>query len=277
MSLAEKNRATEPVRYRNQATQRVLSVLAAFAGHEGSRGVSEVAHELGMNKNMAYRALATLTAEGYLTRDASGERYQLGPRLLAYAAATANESDIVALSRPVLEELHQLTGESVYLSIIVGRNRVTVDDIQAQGARVLRSQRGSPVPLHCTKMSRVLLAHLSDAEIGEYLAAAAPLPRPNRFPDPPSETAAGVWEDVRAIRTIPHVLWRNPHHASAAYAIFPIRDAPGRAHAIVTVGGPRERFDLKEIEAALPRMRTILEPLEREARLFPAPPFLVDA
>jgi DNA-binding IclR family transcriptional regulator len=196
---------------------------------------------------------------------------------LAYAAATANESDIVALSRPVLEELHQLTGESVYLSIIVGRNRVTVDDIQAQGARVLRSQRGSPVPLHCTKMSRVLLAHLSDAEIGEYLAAAAPLPRPNRFPDPPSETAAGVWEDVRAIRTIPHVLWRNPHHASAAYAIFPIRDAPGRAHAIVTVGGPRERFDLKEIEAALPRMRTILEPLEREARLFPAPPFLVDA
>jgi IclR family KDG regulon transcriptional repressor len=276
MNLAEKNTA-EPVRYRNQATQRVLSVLAAFAGNPGARGVSEVARELGMNKNMAYRALATLTAEGYLMRDASGERYQLGPRLLAYAVGTANESDIVSLSRPVLEQLHRLTGESVYLSIIVGRNRVTVDDIQAQGARVLRSQRGSPVPLHCTKMSRVLLAHLSDAEIAEYLTAAAPLPRPNRFPDPPSETSAGVWDDVHAIRDVAYVLWRNPQNASAAYAIFPICDAAERAHAIVTVGGPRERFDLEEIEGALPRMRAILEPLEREARLFPAPPFLVDA
>jgi DNA-binding IclR family transcriptional regulator len=276
MSLRERD-ASEPVRYRNQATQRVLSVLTAFAGHADSCGVSEIARELGMNKNMTYRALATLTAEGYLTRDVSGERYQLGPRLFAYAIGAANESDIVALSRPVLEQLHQLTGESVYLSIVVGRNRVTVDDIQAQGARVLRSQRGSPVPLHCTKMSRVLLAHLRDGEIAEYLAAAAPLARPNRFPDPPSETAAGVWEDVHDIRAVPYVLWRNPHQASAAYAIFPVQDSAGRSHAIVTVGGPRERFDLKEIETALPRMRAILEPLEREARLFPAPPFLVDA
>ena len=276
MSPAEKQ-AAAPVRYRNQATQRVLSVLTAFAAHLDSRGVSEIARELGMNKNMAYRALAALTNEGYLTRDSSGERYQLGPRLFAYAAGAANESDIVALSRPVLEQLHQLTGESVYLSIVVGRNRVTIDDIQGHGARVLRSQRGSPVPLHCTKMSRMLLAHLSDREIGEYLAAAAPLPRPNRFPDPPSETAAGVWEDVEAIRAVPYLLWRNPHLASAAYAIFPIQDSAGRPHAIVTIGGPRERFDLTEIEAALPRMRTILEPLEREARLFPAPPFLVDA
>ena len=276
MSWPEKT-APEPVRYRNQATQRVLSVLAAFAGYAEPRGLSEIARELGMNKNMAYRALATLVGEGYLMRDDSGERYQLGPRLFAYAAGTANQTDIVALSRPVLEQLHALTGESVYLSIIVGRNRVTVDDIQAQGARVLRSQRGSPVPLHCTKMSRVLLAHLRDAEIEEYLAAAAPLPRPNRFPDPASETAEGVLEDVRAIRAVSYVLWRNPHHLSAAYGIFPIRDAAGRAHAIVTVGGPRERFDLEQIEAMLPRMRAILEPLEREARLFPAPPFLVDA
>jgi len=276
MSPSEKE-AAEPVRYRNQATQRVLSVLTAFASHLHSRGVSEIARELGMNKNMAYRALGTLTAEGYLTRDSSGERYELGPRLFAYAVGTGNESDIVALSRPVLEQLHQLTGESVYLSIVVGRNRVTVDDIQGQGARVLRSQRGSPVPLHCTKMSRMLLAHLSDREIAEYLSAAAPLPRPNLIPDPQSETTAGVWEDVHAIRAVPYLLWRNPHHASAAYAIFPIQDSAGRPHAVVTIGGPRERFDLTEIEAALPRMRRILEPLEQEARLFPAPPFLVDA
>ncbi len=273
MTLAEPA-IPEPPRYRNQATQRVLSVLLAFAESGEPRGVTELSRALSMSKNMVHRALTTLTAEGYLTRDPSGERYQLGPRVLALGVGTSGETDIVALARPALEQLHALTAESVYLSIIVGHDRVTVDDIQAQGARVLRSQRGSPVPLHCTKMSRVLLAHLTDAEIAGYLAAAAPLRRPGRFPDPPSETAAGVWEDVRAIRAVPYVLWRNPLLSSAAYAIFPIRDAQARAHAIVTIGGPRERFDLPDIEALLPRMRAILEPLEREAQAFPAPPFL---
>ena len=57
-------------------------------------------------------------------------------------------------------------------------------------------------------------------------------------------------------------------------AIFPILDAGGRPHAIVTIGGPRERFDLPDIARLLPRMRAILEPLETQARLFPAAPFL---
>src|SRR6266581_4805312 len=169
---------TAPREYRNQAANRVFAVLLAFAGRHDSRGVSELARELGTNKNMIHRALTTLVSGGYLTRDETGERYQLGFRLLALKTGVAGESDIVALARPALEQLHALTGESVYLSIIVGRNRVTVDDIQAQGPRVLRSARGHPVPLHCTKMSRTLLANLSDAEIDDYLKKASPLHRP---------------------------------------------------------------------------------------------------
>ena len=271
------NSAESGVRYRNQATRRVLTVLLALADGPRPRGVSELARVLGMNKNMVHRALATLTSAGYATRDPSGELYQPGPRLLSLSRSSAGETDIVALAHPVLEHLHALTHESVYLSIIVGRNRVTVDDIQAEGARVRRSQRGHPVPLHCTKMSRVLLAHRSDSEVADYLEAAAPLHREQHIPDPLSETAQGVWQDIKSIRKAAQVLWRNPHHTSAAYAIFPVCDAANRAHAIITIGGPRERFDIPQIEARLPEIRGVLEPLEREARLIPAPVFVVEA
>jgi DNA-binding IclR family transcriptional regulator len=267
---------TGPKKYRNQAATRVLKVLGGFLGHDRPCGVSELARELSFNKNMVHRALTTLLSENLLTRDETGERYQLGYRWFAFAVADASEFDIVALARPCLEQLHALTGESVYLSIIVGRNRVTVDDIQAQGQRVLRSRRGDPVPLHCTKMSRVLLAHLSDEDVDDYLDAASPLERPLAFPDPPSRSRTGVWRDIREIRAVPYVLWRNPHLSSAAYAILPILDANKRPHAIVTIGGPRERFDLPRIEALLPRIGAIVAPLETHARLFPAPAFLVD-
>ena len=264
-------------RYRNQAAQRVLAVLASFIGQDGPRGVTEISRELALSKNLVHRALSTLAAEKYLVRDRTGERYQLGPKLLALNQSIARDFDIVALARPALEALHAATGESVYLSIIVGRNRVTVDDIVAQGARVLRSPRGHPVPLHCTKMSRTLLAHLSDSEIDGYLKKASPLYRPQRFPDPASESAKAVWKDIAEIRSGPYVLWRNPHLTSAAYAIFPVLDEARRPHAIVTVGGPRERFDLDRIRALLPQMRAALEPLERQARLLAAPLFLVDS
>src|SRR2546423_798674 len=230
--VTNRSSSGERVPYRNQAAQRVLTVLLALADAPGTRGVTGLSRVLGMNKNMVHRALSTLVSAGYAARDASGQLYMQGPRLLSLAPDSRSETDIVALARPVLERLHALTRESVYLSIIVGRNRVTVDDIQAEGARVLRSQRGAPVPLHCTKMSRVLLAHLKDDEIAAYLAAAAPLARPQRFPDPASESRQAVWADVRAIRQTPFVLWRNPHHSSAAYRQFPLLYASGPLHAI---------------------------------------------
>ena len=275
--ITTENASGTGVRYRNQATRRVLTVLLALAESPRPRGVSELARALGMNKNMVHRALTVLCASGYAARHSSGELYQPGPRCLLLSRSSAAETDIIALAHPVLERLHALTHESVYLSIIVGRNRVTVDDIQAEGARVLRSQRGHPVPLHCTKMSRVLLAHRGDSEIAGYIEAAAPLHRAQHIPDPLSESAEGIWQDITSIRKSGYVLWRNPHHTSAAYAIFPVCDGSNRAHAIVTIGGPRERFDIPQIEAMLPEIRAVLEPLEREARLTPAPGFMVDA
>jgi DNA-binding IclR family transcriptional regulator len=267
---SERTLAPPTPAYRNQAAQRVLQVLSAFNG-AGTRGVTELAQALGMSKNMVHRALSTLLDEGYVARDASGLRYQLGTRVLALGEGDPGEFDMISLCRPFLATVHALTRESVYLSIIVGTSRVTIDEILPPGPRVLRSLRGSPVALHCTKMSRVLLAHLSDSEIAAYLDSARPLKRQMPFPDPQSETRDGVLEDVRAIRTMGEVLWRNPHLSSAAYAIFPLLDETQRPHAILTVGGPRERFDIARISGLLPAMQSALQPLREHLKLLPAP------
>jgi DNA-binding IclR family transcriptional regulator len=262
--------------YRNQATQRVLSVLSAFIGR-GVRGVTEVARELAMNKNMAHRALTVLTREGYLTRDASGERYQLGFRVLALNGSEADEFDIATLCRPCLHALHALTGESVFLSIIVGGSRVNIDWIEARGRRVNNGQRGRAVPLHCTRMSRALLACLSDEEIEDYLRIAAPLDRYDAiFPATANESAEEVWEDVRRLRRDGYLVWSNPQQQyGAGYIAFPVLDNVGRPHALVTVGGPFERFGPERINELLPALRKILEPLQQQSKLFPAPPVLM--
>src|SRR5262249_29134855 len=253
MVLSTKARSATPQaapaapRYGNQAAQRVLAVLSCFAGPERDLGVTELALRLGMNKNMVHRALTTLAAQGWVTRAADRSRYQLGARVLMLAG-DEEAFDIRALARPALEELHALTGESVFLSIIVGRARVNVGWIGARGRRVSASQRGRSVPLHCTTMSRALLACLDDREIAAYLASAAPLTRYDEiFPETAGMTAQDVWGDVTRLRRDGYITWRNPQQYGANYIAFPLLDAQGRPHGLVTVGGPRERFGPERI------------------------------
>jgi DNA-binding IclR family transcriptional regulator len=267
--------APQAPRYRNQAAQRVLAVLSCFAGPEPDLGVTELALRLGMNKNMVHRALTTLTAQGFVTRAADRSRYQLGYRVLTLAGDD-DAFDIRALCRPTLEELHALTAESVFLSIIVGRARVNVDWIEARGRRVSASQRGRSVPLHCTKMSRALLACLDDREIAAYLASAAPLTRHDEiFPETAGMTPQDVWDDIARVRRDGFVTWRNPQQYGANYIAFPLLDTQGRPHALITVGGPLERFGPARIAELMAPMRAILQPVAQHARHVAAAPVIV--
>ena len=75
-------------RYRNQAAQRVLAVLSAFAGPEASLGVTELAQRLGTNKNMIFRALATPDHDleiAFYTPPTTVQRARLDRWLAAYA------------------------------------------------------------------------------------------------------------------------------------------------------------------------------------------------
>jgi DNA-binding IclR family transcriptional regulator len=229
-----------------------------------------------MNKNMVHRALTTLAARGFVTRAPDRSRYQLGWRVLTLAGDD-DAFDIRALVRPALEELHALTGESVFLSIIVGRARVNVDWIEARGRRVSASQRGRSVPLHCTTMSRALLACLDDREIAAYLASAAPLTRHDEiFPETAGMTARDVWDDVARLRRDGHITWRNPQQYGANYIAFPLLDRAGRPHALITVGGPLERFGPQRIAELMAPMRAILQPVAQHARHVAAAPVVIE-
>jgi DNA-binding IclR family transcriptional regulator len=165
----------------------------------------------------------------------------------------------------------------VFLSIIVGRSRVNVDWIEARGRRVSASQRGRSVPLHCTTMSRALLAYLDDREIADYLASAAPLTRYDAiFPETANATAQDVWDDIARIRRDGFITWRNPQQYGANYIAFPVLDGGDRPHALITVGGPLERFGPQRIAELMSRMRAVLLPLQQHCRHVPAAPVIIE-
>jgi DNA-binding IclR family transcriptional regulator len=262
--------------YRNQAAQRVLKVLDAFSGRSAPVSAPELCKTLKMTKNMVHRALTLLEAEGLVIRNETEQMYELGPRVLTFANAIAQDSDdIYDISRPYMEMLHNLTGESIFLGIIVGRNRVVIDKIEATGRRIAHSQRGLAVPLHVGKQSRVLLAFLSDAEIEAYLRTAQPLSEfSNLFVDAAHETHADVWRDIRVAREQGYIAWHNPRQwGGGTYVSFAVLDGEQRPHAVISVGAPMERLSPKDLDRLLPQMLQIMSKLRMHTKLLAAPTF----
>jgi DNA-binding IclR family transcriptional regulator len=252
----------------------VLTLLKLFVGGSGTRGITELSRATGMTKSMVHRSLMTLVKTGYITRDSKNDRYRLGHRILDLHVGDET-LDLPALCRPTLERLHELTGESVFLSIIVGGSRVNVDWIEGQGRRVSFGQRGRSVPLHCTKMSRMLLANLLDEEIDAYLAAAAPLDKFDQmFPDMGVTTADSVWRDIRMMRHAQHITWQSPKQFGAAYVAFPIPGADDRLHGIMTIGGPMERFD-PQVAVKQEQINAAITRLQQQCRAFTPPKVVI--
>lgn len=268
------SRSKQPTSRSNKATVRVLGVLSRFIGRRSSWGVTELAEDLGLSKNMAYRALSTLLEQGYVVRDASGARYELGYRVLDLNAGQVQELDVRALCGPAMRQLHELTGESVFLSIIVGRNHITIDSVEAHGMKVSHNPRGLPVPLHASPASRVLLSFLHEDEIAEYIRVASPL---RKFTERTITEPNKLWDEVRLVRRQRYAKGYGDHYTAGTYIAFPVLDGNERPHAAITVGGPIGRFSQARVDELLPAMLRIMEQLNLRSRLYPATSMVIFA
>jgi IclR family transcriptional regulator, acetate operon repressor len=254
----------------NKASARILRVLTCFStGGQKSFGISELSSNLGMTKNMIFRALKTLEVEGFVVRDPHG-RYILGYGAFELCPRGLEVPDIRSLCAPYLRRIHELTGETSMLSIAVGANSVVVDGVEGRGPLLSRVTHGRPIPLHAGPGSRALLAFRSDDEINEYLKAETPLfaVTPTTITDPEA-----LWREIRLVRERGYALGYRDNLTGVTGLAFPVFDADGRVQGAVSVGGPEDQFDDAKLASFIPAIGQIIAQINQHSRLlhFDAP------
>ena len=256
--------ASSPARSLNKSSARILRVLLSFAAAgEKTLGVSELSGSLGMTKNMVFRALNTLTEEGLVVRDPRG-RYALGYRVFDLCPPGLEVPDIRSLCAPYLRRIHELTGETVMLSIAVGPNSVVVDGIEGRGPLLSRVMHGRPIPLHAGPGSRALLAFRPDDEIKQYLQTQGPLAlvTPTTIVNPDA-----LWREIRLVREQGYALGYRDNLSGVTGVAFPVFDADGRVQGAVSVGGPEDQFDDATLASFIPAIGQIVAQLNQRSRL----------
>jgi DNA-binding IclR family transcriptional regulator len=219
-----------------QSLDRGLRILDLLAVRGPELGVTELAQRLGVHKSTASRLLATLREHDLVDQNPQTEKFRLAHGLVRLARAVAGEMDLVRLARPLLQELAEVTRETVNLAVPDGDTIVHIDQITPPQQVVNVNWVGKHVPLHCTSNGKVLLASMSAKDRARILRRALQRYTPRTIVD--SKLLARQLERVRE-EGYAFTLGELEVGLNAVAA--PVRHPDGRAVAVVSVSGPSYR------------------------------------
>jgi IclR family acetate operon transcriptional repressor len=148
----------------------VLSFVLQTPGQAAT--LSEIVNAVHQPLSSTHDLLRAMVAGGLLEVDA-GKRYHPGPVLLRLALQALDQVDIVATSRPHLEELVRKVGHDAYLAIRSGDTVSYVARRPGTYRAALDIRLGEPVPLHSSAVGKLFCAFHTD--LGQRMLA-GPLP-----------------------------------------------------------------------------------------------------
>ncbi|MFD5089452.1 IclR family transcriptional regulator [Amycolatopsis thailandensis] len=230
---------------------RIYQSLRAVAENEPDGATTTtIAREAGLPRPTVHRLLTSLRGVGLVDRTPDTDHWVLGPELYFLGVAAARRYDVTEAALPAVRRLALATGESAFFS--ARRGEETICLIREDGAFPIRSHvlyEGARFPLGVVSAGMVILAHLPQREVDDYLGAV----------DLSAEY--GAQHDVRAIRA--HVAATRTN----GYALNPglvVEGSWGIAAAVFDrAGSPRWALSLTGVEHRfgpdrLPQLGTLL-------------------
>jgi DNA-binding IclR family transcriptional regulator len=236
--------AAESPQASRAVVDKAFTVLEAWHHRGETLGSSELARRTGLPKSTSHRLLGILEAAGLIER--LGSRFQLGGRLHGFSGVLATEypPDLREVCRPFLQDLYELTHETVHLAILDDTDVYVVEKVYGHRRNPVPSRVGGLLPVHTTALGKVLLAYSPAATQRRVLSSgvlAEPLP---------------LAAELRTIQRIGVGYDRRETHADVTCVAAPLLDPRGRLVAAISVSGPVDRFN----------PLTITEPVRRTAR-----------
>jgi len=224
-----------------QALTRIADILDKVSAAESGILLADLARACDISKTALHRIAQSMCAEGLLLKDASN-RYSLGPRFLFWMGRFQSSFMLVKLLRPLLEEIHQTTSETVHLFQYREGEALYIDKIESTYPLTLRSRVGTSQPLYCTGGGKAILGSLSKENVDLYLAQHTLEARtPNTITDPEKlrkilaqEREKGIFEDFEendiGIRCIAvPILDERKEPLGAVSITIPVSRIPGES------------------------------------------------
>lgn len=149
---------------------KVMAVLHSFGADDRCVSLAELTRRTGIPKSTTHRICSDLVTARllYLANDG----YRLGGHLFELGMRASVERGLVDVATPFMEDLYELTHETVHLGVREASEVMYVAKIGGHHQAAAPSRVGGRLPLHCTAIGKVLLAHAPAEVVDTYLSGA---------------------------------------------------------------------------------------------------------
>src|SRR3984885_4978955 len=245
--------------YNITALQRGLRLLHIFSESPHGLTAKEVAGRSRLPVSTVHRFLANLEGAGFLNCSGDGV-YHLGITCFAIGQAALGQLDIRRVSLPYLQELNRQTRETIHLTVRHGLSAVYVEKLDSPEQLRIHSRIGAAVPLYCTAVGKVMLAHMPDDERKKVLPQLA-LKRltPN--------TVGNLQEleaELSRVRKNGYACDLEEHEPHIRCVAAPIWDNAGAVNASLSITAPVVRMAVTRLRQLAPLIQTAGLQISRE-------------
>jgi DNA-binding IclR family transcriptional regulator len=153
------------------AIHRTFEIVDQLARSPEGLSLAELSARLGAPKSSLLSLLRALTEMAFASRE--GDRYRIGPGLFNLASAITSQWGISPVARPIMQRLHQETGETIVLAALdrFGEAVQYIEQIESVNPVRFTVKLGDTRPLYCSGAGRVLLAFQEPEWRERYLAS----------------------------------------------------------------------------------------------------------
>lgn len=187
---------------------------------------------------------------GFVSQDEERGLWFVGVKAFTVGSAFVRARDFVAIARPFMRELMELSGETVNLAVLDQDEPVYLTQIECRQMIRAHALPGVRPPAHCSGVGKALLATLPEARVAA-LAQRRGLPR---YTPKTIVTLAALREELARVRERGWAVDDEEHSLGMRCVASVLRDEHGEAIAAISLTGPAARMTdarLPELGAAV--------------------------
>jgi IclR family acetate operon transcriptional repressor len=226
--------------------QKVRQILECFSIASPSMSLQQITRATGLPPSTCQRLVHNLVREGFLDRDE--DRYRIGLGLVRWSAPGTLGLDLVQLTRPVLQQLRDDTGETACLYVRDGAYRTVVGLAQTHNVVMRMFMVGMVMALHAGSAGKVFMAFDPTAR------AAAVSHGLTRHTPRTIVDIDLLDQQLKEIRSAGYATSFEERDTGAASISAPVFGLPGDLVAVLGIAAPTQRLTPAQVPDLAPRV-----------------------
>lgn len=242
--------------------QKIKQVLECFTIDNPELSLQQITKATGLPPSTCQRLVHNLVREGFLDRD--DDRFRIGLGLVRWAAPGSFGLDLVQLTRPILRDLRDETGETACLYVRDGGFRTVVALAETRHVVMRLFMVGMVMVLHAGSAGKVFMAFdpaARRAAVSQGLTRLTP------------RTTVDIDlldKQLEEVRELGYSASFEERDAGAASISAPVFGMSGELIAVLGIGAPTQRLGPTDVGRLAPAVQAAAERASRQLGFRPA-------